>query len=132
MPTGIPLALTPDEELEKLRKRVPRFQGVIPMPDGIGLWMARVKDNNGKWHVCGTGLSSPGEAWRCYCEHRKLRREILEFDGKADALLAAAERCRPQVVEYRSLYGSSLDLNSPAWRNAIMDPDELPETRRKK
>src|ERR1017187_895025 len=111
--------LSPEEELARVRRRIPKFAGIIPAEDGQ--WEARIRhgtNGTGRWETIGV-FATAELAFVGYKAHRHVRPEKVESTVKIDALLALSDRCRPAEVETRSLFGSSLDLTSELWRGTL-------------
>jgi hypothetical protein len=105
--------LTPEElalqQLNRLRKRVPKFRGVEPVGDGT--WRAQIRNNTG-WREIGI-YPSCGKAWAAYQRAPKYsHRDPVESAATVNRLLKMAE-AYPVVMEVSaSLYGSSVNTAS--------------------
>jgi hypothetical protein len=128
-----PRPLTPEEEaalvaINKLRKRIPKFAGVVP--DGKGGWLARVKEN-GEWRTV-MECESASQAWNAYRKARLVRRDRPESAARINQMLRISESLPVIFTEpSQSLFRSTMDLHSESWRDALNYADDYETTKRR-
>jgi hypothetical protein len=124
--------LSPEElalhQLNRLRKRVPKFRGVEPVGDGT--WRAQIRNNTG-WREIGI-YPSCGKAWAAYQRAPKYsHRDPVESEATVNRLLRMAESYPIQMTVEASLWGSTMDTRSRDWQTALNYTDDY-ESRGKK
>jgi|ERR1039458_1662224 hypothetical protein len=106
-----PPTLTPEQEYERIKHRIPKFNGIRPAAGDKWEAFTRRGDGCGPWTSLGV-FDSISEAWNAYRNaHVPRKHEAEESDGKVETLLALASYPVKFEIE-ASLHGSSLDLRA--------------------
>ena len=115
------------EQLNRLRKRIPKFRGVEPVGDGT--WRAQIRKADG-WREVGI-FPSCQKAWWAYQRAPKYKHnDPVESAAEVNRLLKMAESYPVQFSVEASLWGSTMDTRSQDWQTALSYTDDY-ESRKK-
>jgi hypothetical protein len=113
-------------ELHKLRRRIPKFNGVRRSADGEH-WTAAVRSSNGKRieRVIGDKFASEVQAYRAYLNARPpsplaRRKGSGESIAHVERVMAISEGIPVTFETEASLYGSCMDPTSQDWQ--LLEP----------
>jgi hypothetical protein len=107
---------TAEQEAERIRATVPRFNGVRPTPDGK--WQAYVRSDDRSW-VLVAEFDTPGEAWNCYRAEWRQRREKPESADYIERLLMISASFPVMFEVEASIHGSSMDVTRQEWQEEM-------------
>ena|ERR1035437_8629407 len=117
MPTGFSTEpLSPEAELARTRRRIPKFRGVIFQNDA---WWTQLRQN-GKWKIIGGPWQTAAQAWSHYKASRRVRVNKAESAERVETLLRAAESFPVEFEVQQSLHGSSMNLHAENWQRALL------------